>query len=231
MLDLNRDATLPRFVMEVAAVREQLGLDEIHLVGHSWGATVALEYLLTANPTGVRSVTFVGPLISTPRWIEDANELVGQLPKDAQDAIHAAKASGNYDTPEFAAANEVFEARFGSRAPRQKLPACESVPVRFNSALYEYMWGPSEFVSTGTLRDYDRVEQLSTLKLPTLFVVGEYDEARPETAREFQARVAGSQVRVIPDAGHSVQRDQTHAFNEAIAEFIGDVERRRGGRN
>lgn len=226
MRDMERDATVSRFVGEVEAIRRQLGLEEVHLVGHSWGATVALEYLLNATPTGVRSVTFVGPLISTPRWIADANELVGQLPEEAQAAIHAARASGRYDTPEFEAANEVFEKHFGSRAPPASLPACEATPVRFNSQLYEHMWGPSEFVSTGTLRDHDRLERLSELKLPTLFVVGQYDEVRVETARDFQARVPGSIVRVIPDAGHGIHRDQPQVFNEAIAEFIRDAERR-----
>jgi proline iminopeptidase len=226
MRDMARDATLSRFVGEVEAIRQQLGLEEVHLVGHSWGATVALEYLLTASPTGVRSVSFVGPLLSTPRWIADANALVGQLPEDAQVAIRAAKASGRYDTPGFEAANEVFEKHFGSRAPRQSFPACESMPIRFNSQLYEYMWGPSEFVSTGTLRDYDRLERLSELKLPTLFLVGQYDEVRVETARDFQARVPGSILRVIPDAGHGIQRDQPEAFNDVIVEFIEGVERR-----
>jgi proline iminopeptidase len=226
MLDLKRDAVLPRFVREVQAVREQLDLKEIHLVGHSWGATVALEYLLTANPTGVRSVSFVGPLLSTPRWIHDANELVRQLPQDAQDAIQAAKSTGNFSTPEFEAANEVFEASFGTRTPREQrqLPACAATPVRFNAQLYEYMWGPSEFVANGTLRDYDRFAQLSALKLPTLFLVGEFDEARPETAREFQAQVPGSIVKVIAGAGHGVTVDQTAAFNTAIEEFIRGAE-------
>lgn len=228
MVDLKRDAVLPRFVAEVTAIRKQLGLKEVHLVGHSWGAAVALEYLLTGDSTGVRSVSFVGPLLSTPRWIDGTNALVGLLPEDAQDAINAAKSGGKYDTAEFKAANEVFEAQFLSRTPadRRVFPACESTPVRFNSELYEYMWGPSEFVSTGTLRDYDRTEQLRALKLPTLFLIGEYDEARPETMREFQARVPGSVVKEIPGAAHSVDIDQTQAFNEAIAEFLASVEKR-----
>lgn len=227
MVDLNHDATLPRFVAEVTAIRKQLGLKEVHLVGHSWGAAVAFEFLLTGDLTGVRSISFVGPLLSTPRWIEDANALVESLPVDARDAIKAAKSSGKYDTAEFAAANEVFAAQFSWRTPRDqwRLPDCDSTPVRFNKELYQYMWGPSEFVSTGTLRDYDRIERLRELKLPTLFLVGEYDEARPETVREFQARVPGSIVKVIPGAAHMVNIDQTQAFNEAIAEFLASVEK------
>lgn len=42
--DMERDATLSGFVAEVDAIREQLGLEQVHLVGHSWGATVALEH-------------------------------------------------------------------------------------------------------------------------------------------------------------------------------------------
>jgi len=228
MQNLERDAVLSRFVAEVTAIRTQLGLKELHLVGHSWGAAVALEYLLTGDRTGVRSVTFVGPLLSTSRWIEDANSLVTMLPKDAQEAIAAAMTTGRFDSPEFVAANEVFESMFLMRTPRsqRRLPTCESTPVRFNAELYEYMWGPSEFVATGTLRLYDRIDRLAEIKIPTLFLVGEYDEARPETMLEFQALVPGSVVKVIPNAAHVVNVDNPQALNEAMDEFYSTVETR-----
>ena len=33
-------------VEEVAAVRDGLGLDHVHVLGHSWGGWLALEYAL-----------------------------------------------------------------------------------------------------------------------------------------------------------------------------------------
>lgn len=226
MTNLERDAVLSRFVSEVAAIRAELGLEELHLVGHSWGAAIALEYLLTGNATGVRSVTFVGPLISTGRWIQDANALVGMLPAETQAAVQAATATGNFDTPEFEAANQVFMGRYLSRrmSELQQFTDCTASPMAFNVELYEYMWGPSEFVSTGTLRDYDRIGRLPELHIPTLFLVGQYDEARPETMQEFQALVPGSMVKVIPDAAHLVNVDQTEAFNDALIGFFASVE-------
>lgn len=227
MADLKRDAVLSRFVSEVASIRVELGLREVHLVGHSWGAAVALEYLLTADLTGVQSVTFVGPLVGTDRWLRDANELIARLPEEAQTAIRIAKETGDFATPDFQAANAAFEAQFLSRGPLdyRTLPECLASPGG-STRLYEYMWGPSEFVSTGTLRDYNRIDRLPELKIPTLFLVGEHDEARPETMLEFQTLVPGSVVRVIPGAAHMVNVDQPQAFNEAINEFLASVEMR-----
>jgi proline iminopeptidase len=195
--DLERYAVLPRFVEEVTALRAELGLEELHILGHSWGATVALEYLLTASPTGVLSVTLVGPLVGTDRWLRDANDLVAELSVEAQAAVRAAVDSGDFATAAFEAANTEFMGQFGIRNPDAYagIQECALRPPG-NSGLYEYMWGPSEFVSTGTLRDYDRIDRLPELTLPVLFLVGEYDEARPETVREFQAMVPGSIVRV-----------------------------------
>jgi len=147
------------------------------------------------------------------------------LPEETQAAIRTAKATGDYASPEFQAANEVFIAEFLSRGPldRNEFPECVASPGG-SDRLYKYMWGPSEFVSTGTLRDFSRVDRLPELDLPTLLLVGEYDEARPETMLEFQALIPGSVLKVIPDAAHLVNVDQPRAFNDAIAEFLASVE-------
>ena len=46
---------IERFVEEVAAVRAALGLERIHLLGHSWGGWLAIEYML-GKPPGVESL-------------------------------------------------------------------------------------------------------------------------------------------------------------------------------
>jgi proline iminopeptidase len=226
--NLEEHARLPRFVDEISAIRAELGLHDVHLVGHSWGSTVVLEYLLTVEPKGVRSSVFVGPLFGTQRWIADATKLLKELPGDVQQAIHEAVESGNFQTEEFKAANEYFLSQFGRRTPREQvdLSACDKKPSG-DSGLYNYMWGPSEFVSTGTLLDYDRLERLSEIDLPVLFVVGQFDEARPETVEYYQQLVDGSKTKILPDAGHMVHLDQTEMFNSALADFFEEVESRR----
>jgi pimeloyl-ACP methyl ester carboxylesterase len=43
------------FVDELAALRDALGLDRVHFLGHSWGGMLGLEHLLT-RPRGVQSL-------------------------------------------------------------------------------------------------------------------------------------------------------------------------------
>lgn len=209
---------LPRFVQEIDSIRAHLGLREVILAGFSWGGTVALEYALERPNSGVRALVLGSPLLSTPRWMADADTLVAALPAVARDAILAADRTGDYDTPAFKAAMDSFAVRHLARRPATPAPECAGVTG--NSAIYRYMWGPSEFRATGTLRTYDREARLGDLRLPVLLVTGEHDEARPPTLRRFQQRIAGAELVVIPGAGHGLLRDAPAETTDAIRDFL-----------
>jgi proline iminopeptidase len=213
------------FVGEVTAIRRALGLHEVHLLGHSWGGTVAAEYLLTQGLGGVRSVTLAAPLLSTPRWIADARVLVSQMPDTLQRVIASAEASRRYDTPAFAAANDSFSVRYNTRRAPSAEARADCVGAPGNGDMYRAMWGPSEFSATGTLRDYDRTARLGELRLPVLLMAGEFDEARPETMYDFQRRIPGARVAIIPGAAHGMMNDEPAATVAAVRAFLRDAER------
>lgn len=219
--------TVPHFVDEVDAIRRQLGLREVHVLGHSWGGTVAAEYLLTRGSAGVRSVTLAGPLLSTPKWIADARALVSALPEPQRRAIAEAEATGRYDTPAFEAANDSFSVRFNRRRPPSAAAAADCEGSSGNGRMYRAMWGPSEFSATGTLRDYDRSARLGELRLPVLLMAGEFDEARPSTMEEFRRLIPGARVAIIPGAAHGMMNDEPAATVAAVRGFLREVERAR----
>jgi proline iminopeptidase len=173
----------------------------------------------------VRSVTLAAPLLSTPRWIADARLLVSQMPDTLQRVIAAAEASGRYDTPAFAAANDSFSVRYNTRRAPSAEAAATCVGAPGNGNMYRAMWGPSEFSATGTLRDYDRTARLGELRLPVLLMAGEFDEARPETMYEFQRRIPGARVAIIPGAAHGMMNDEPVATVAAVRAFLRDAER------
>lgn len=65
---------------------------------------------------------------------------------------------------------------------------------------------------------YESLDQVST---PTLVIVGEEDTATtPDKARRIHERIAGSQLVVIPGAGHSASIEAPQAVTRAISDFL-----------
>jgi proline-specific peptidase len=218
--------TTARFVEELHAVRTALGLREVHILGHSWGGTLATEYLLTKGQEGVVSAVLSSPLISTPRWLADARRLRGTLPKPVQAALDKCEAVETAEDPKCVEANDVFEEHFVRGAKSlPSVPACEGVTG--GDQVYRHMWGAAEFTATGTLRDYDRSDRLGELKLPVLFLAGRNDEAAPATIADFQSRVPGAKMAVLENSAHSTYRTETAQYVKIVREFLADTESQR----
>jgi len=75
--------TVELFLDELATVREELGLAQVHLYGWSWGGMLAMEYLLT-NPEGVLSVVLAGAPHSVPLYRQEVRRLIADLPPHVQ---------------------------------------------------------------------------------------------------------------------------------------------------
>jgi len=223
--DRPADTTLwriPRFMEELDSLRAHLALNKIHLLGHSWGTILATDYLL-AHPTGVQSVILAGPALSIPRWEADADTLIMTLPDSLQRAIAEGEATGNFASPAYRAAVGAYYALY---LTRRGGPDVDSTWAQFGAELYGYMWGPSEFTSTGTLRGYDRTSRLAELQLPVLYTTGEFDEARPATVAWYQSLTPGAEFALIPGSAHLTSIDAPEAFADSVSRFLRAVDRR-----
>lgn len=207
-----------RFVEALHTLRHALGLDRLHLQGHSWGGALAAYYVLQKGPEGIVSLTLSSPLISTPLWIRDADALRATLPREVQATLDRHEAAGTTEHEDYVAATEVFYSEFVTRGEPLEAATCADAPR--NSLIYQQMWGPTEFHATGSLRDFDLTARLGEIDVPTLFITGEYDEARPQTIRAFADRVPGARFEVIPGVGHaSLSRSPQH-YRSVLREFL-----------
>lgn len=215
-----------RFVAELSAVRKALGLTRVHLLGHSWGGALAAEYMAAAKPEGVESVIFSSPLIDTPRWIADADSLRARLPVAIRQVLDEEEKKGTLDSPAYMAATDSFYARHVRRLPVADEPRCAGVAS--NDTIYRQMWGPTEFLSTGSLRTWTRAADLKNITQPTLFIAGEFDEARPRTLDEFRSTMRDAQLVVISGAAHAAMREKPAEYIEAVRAFLARVEQPAG---
>jgi 3-oxoadipate enol-lactonase len=64
-------------------------------------------------------------------------------------------------------------------------------------------------------------EALASMKTPVLFIGGEHDEVMPVSLMEIaRTLIPGSQMVVVPGAGHSVYFEQPEVFNHVVREFF-----------
>lgn len=216
---------LDRSIQELVAVRKALGLKRVHLMGHSWGASLVTSYMLKMNPEGVQSLVLSGPLLSTKRWIEDANILRTLLPRDVQEVLTRNERAGTTASAEYRKATEVFYSRFLYHQANVKKPvSCAESPE--NDEIYQTMWGPTEFKATGNLLTFDVTGDLHRLKLPVAFFAGRFDEVRLETIESFRALVPGSTVQILNNSGHMAPLEEYSAYAEALGAFLHSVDAR-----
>lgn len=213
--------TVPRFVEELDAVRRGLGVERWHVLGASWGGTVALEYA-GRRPKLLASAILQSPLVSTEIWLRDARRLVDTMPPETRRLLVACDTPGAAPKEACDAATEAFYARYVRRAepPSEVAAYRAALPRSFSPDIYNHMWGRAEFTATGTLKHYDGRPLLTRLDgRRTLFVAGEHDEALPATVAGF-ARTARAAYRTVPDAAHVILNDNPAAYLAVLRPWL-----------
>jgi proline iminopeptidase len=189
-----------------------LGYKKVILHGSSWGGTLILEYY-KRYPSKVAGLIFHSSLISEKHWRDDAQKLISKLPAKVQKTINACQEVGATDSKVYQDAMMVY---YKKHLCRDKKIWETKTKTNFNAQLYNYMWGPSEFCATGTLKKYNGLPALKKIKIPALFVSGEFDEATPASSKYFASLVKFGNFKMIKKASHSSLREKK---NETLKVF------------
>ncbi|MDQ1002492.1 proline iminopeptidase [Neobacillus niacini] len=211
---------LDRFVEELAQVREALKLDKVHILGHSWGTTLAASYCLT-KPRGVKSVIFSSPCLSASRWEQDQIENLKKLPTEIQETITRCEEEGTTDSNEFKAAIKEFNKVFVCRVQEEPDPEWVKKGSGYrNPEIYNIMWGPSEFSVKGNLKYFDCTSRLNEISCPTLFTCGRYDEATPKSTEYFSSLVPNGKFHVYENSAHLAYFEEKDEFLQVVGDFL-----------
>jgi proline iminopeptidase len=223
--DRIRDTTLmtiENYVEQVEQIRKALGLKEYYLFGQSWGTMLGMDYYLK-YPAGIKGIIFGSAAISIPLYLKGVDTLFASLPDSIQASIIRNEKKRTYASADYKRANKFWMENFYAR----KLPwsaDIDSGRESFGSEVYNFMWGPTEFTASGPLKDYDRTGMLHKIKVPLLFIVGEYDEVLPSEVIYYQSLVPGSQLAVIPSSGHLTIQDNPEQVIKIITDFLNALE-------
>ena len=212
------------FVEELGVMRDSLGLKHVHILGQSWGGMLAMEYALT-QPPGISGLVIADSPASMPQWVEEANRLRGELPPGIQETLLKHETAGTTDDPAYEEAMMAFYRRHVCRL--DPFPECVNrtfEKLAQNPEVYHTMNGPSEFHVIGTLKNWNIVDRLGEIRVPTLVISGRYDEATPAIAETVNHGIPGSKWIVFENSSHLPHVEETERYIRALNEFLGQVE-------
>ena len=210
--------TMDRFVQELHLLREYLGFDRCHILGHSWGTMLGMDYYL-AHPNGIASLIQSSPCISIERWVADCNNYRKQLPPEVQEVMDKHEAAGTTDSEEYRDAEKEFNKRHVLRLDPVPEAVLKGRRER-GKVVYETMWGPNEFYMTGNLADYDRSGDLHKIGVPALYSCGRFDEAAPDTVNWYAELTPNSEFVVYENSAHMPHWEETSRYISVVRDFL-----------
>jgi len=207
---------------EVAAVREQLGLERIHLLGTSWGGMLAQEHVLS-GAEGIVSLILSSTLANLALWNEEQLKLKAQLPADVIEVLDRHEAAGTYDDPEYEQAMEAYMDRHFYRGPKPR-PELDAMAKGRAPDVYRAMQGPNEWTTTGALKGWDTRDRLHEIRVPTLVVRGRYDMCTDPIAAELVDGIAGAREVVLEESSHTPAMEESDRYLTIVREFTREAE-------
>lgn len=214
--------TVDRYVSEIDAVRDALGVKDFHLLGHSWGGILATRYA-AASPKGLRSLILQGTPLSATDAKADIERLLDALPDGAGATIRKHEAAGTLEDPAYGEAMMLFVRKHLNRTSVRAIamPYMEVTPPDRGDALAMAMTGSSLTQGFGgVLKGFDDTPLLPRVTAPTLVLDGQFDIVTPATAKTHAAALKRGTFEEIEGAGHMAQFDQPDVWRISVQRFI-----------
>jgi pimeloyl-ACP methyl ester carboxylesterase len=193
--------TMLGYADQVAGLLDHLGLGRIVLGGLSMGGYVAFAFLRQYRERVAALV------LADTRAAADTTE-VFERRTDQQDQVARVGTVALIET--------LLEGLLSEETRAHRLELVERVrrlmknpPAGFIGALEAMKYRP------------DATGELAAIDVPTLVVVGEHDgPAPPDVARAMREGIRGSELVVLPHAGHLSNLEAPDEFNAAVADFL-----------
>lgn len=210
--------TIGRYVEETETVRKALGLGKVHMLGHSWGGWLAIEYALT-YAQNLKTLILEDTVADMPHLISELERLRAALGPETVSMMQKHEAQGTYNHPEYLAAVTILNYRHVCRLPEWPAPVRRSLDD-WNMAPYETMQGPNEFLYIGNLKDWNRLKEMAEFNMPILITTGQHDELTPACAMRMKLAAPHAELHVFPNSSHMPFYEEPQAYFPVLLDFL-----------
>jgi proline iminopeptidase len=214
------EVTIASEIADLDAVRAATGADRAVVLGHSWGALVALEYAWT-HPDRVSSLVLMNPApVSSDGRSTLRDELARRRTPAEAERRRALLEDPNYQRGDLALDAEYYRIHFRTTVPRDRL---DDVVARLRrefteagvvaaraieSALYEETWDRA---------DYDLLGRLRRVDVPALIITSTGDFVPLGIATGIAGALPNADLVVLEDCGHFASLERPERVADLVA--------------
>ena len=202
--------TLKDQIEDLEALRAHLGVEQIDLLGHSWGGYLVMAYA-AAHPERIAHLFIVDS--AAPQW-KDIIFLFKEVFPDVserRDAFGFAQEMGDQKATD-GELREYFKMLFYSTEKRDAFIAALPASV--------YKRDVNKAVNSDLDR-FDLNPEIRKFKFPVMVITGRYDmNVAPLVAYRIHQAISGSKFRAFEHSGHLPFYEEPDGFAQAVEDFL-----------
>jgi proline-specific peptidase len=204
--------SVDRFASDVDLLAQALGLEWFAVLGHSFGAIIATYHAVEVGSAGAYVIS--GGADESDAMLADVEASLQAMGEAGKPIAASWEDEKTVQTEE--QLTQLLRVQMPFHFRREPPPGYAEQTVGSQEVL-------RHFANAG-YGDFDYRPKLGLVEKPTLVVVGDHDATTtPRAARVLHEGIAGSELVLIPDAGHMSFVEQTDFYLEAVRRFLNDV--------
>ena len=213
--------SIDQFVEDLEALRVAFGFEKISLMGHSWGAIIALAYALKYQAHLDHLILVDARPLSNTFSIEWGQKLQQRVQGLSEDAQHELTTTCTRPTAELSS---------------QAIAECNQLDAQLKfydpakAATVDWAMEENTLKNGATIRalitasfnrmQHDMDTQLPTIHVPTLIIHGDFDAIPLGSSEYLHQHIPGSQIVLIAQSGHFPFIEMPEQFVAALRPFL-----------
>ena len=208
--------SLALLIDDIEALRKELRIREVTILGHSWGGLLAMKYAIK-YPKSIKSLILLNS-VSASKEFDQASftTLNARMSKEDIDKRNELVNSDGMKQGDPQVISDLFRISFRNtfynKSYADSLNLIFPKDYSLRSGLLTHL-----FKDLGA---YDLHPQLAELNVPTLIVHGDYDALPIEASEKLARSIKGSQLVVMRNCGHFPFVEARKEFKEIIVSFM-----------
>ncbi len=205
--------TMTNYIEDVEAIRKHLALNQIQILGKSYGCSCAIGYCLKYQRHVSKAIFSCGP--ASYRFLDYAKRNIKEIGTPQQIESVMRMLQGDIHSQQ--ELNEFFSLTSKLYAITLKEDELASINLKGTN----YSFEPLRKGFSSFLQDFDFEDQLHNITIPSLTIAAENDWiVDPSYIKQYTQQIPNNAFYLIENAGHSVEKDAGSDYFTRIRSFL-----------